>query len=242
MSSTPSTNELVILGAPVALRDGSHVRVRQGHRSDKELLQRGFQRLSPESRYRRFLAPTPELTEAMVRYLIEIDHHDHEAIIALDGETGEGAGVVRYFRLTERRDAAEFAVTVIDDWQRRGLGTLLLEVISARAREESITTFTALMLACNQEMMGLLNSLGPVRIVDQDSGTVEIEMPIPAVGLSPALSKLLRIAARSDVEVPAAPTEMIRAHDAQPSSPDRPARRAARDSPRRRPEQTRRSR
>jgi GNAT superfamily N-acetyltransferase len=232
MSSTPSTNELVILGAPVALRDGSHVRVRQGHRSDKELLQRGFQRLSPESRYRRFLAPTPELTEAMVRYLIEIDHHDHEAIIALDGETGEGAGVVRYFRLTERRDAAEFAVTVIDDWQRRGLGTLLLEVISARAREESITTFTALMLACNQEMMGLLNSLG----------TVEIEMPIPAVGLSPALSKLLRIAARSDVEVPAAPTEMIRAHDAQPSSPDRPARRAARDSPRRRPEQTRRSR
>ena len=47
MSSTPSTNELVILGAPVALRDGSHVRVRQGHGSDKELLLRGFERLSP---------------------------------------------------------------------------------------------------------------------------------------------------------------------------------------------------
>ena len=204
MSSTPSTNELVVLGAPVVLRDGSHVRVRQGHRSDKELLRRGFERLSPESRYRRFLASMPELSEAMVRYLVEVDHHDHEAIIALDEEAGEGIGVVRYFRITGRRDTAEFAVTVIDDWQRRGLGTLLLEVISARAREEGITTFTALMLASNQEMMEVLNSLGPVRIVDRDAGTVEIEMPIPVVGLSPALGKLLRIAARSDVAVPLA--------------------------------------
>ena len=46
-----------------------------------------------------------------------------------------------------------------------------------------------------------MNSLGPVRIVDRDAGTVEIEMPIPAVGLSPALSKLLRIAARNDAAV-----------------------------------------
>jgi GNAT superfamily N-acetyltransferase len=201
VSSTPSTNELVILGAPVALRDGSRVRVRQGHRSDKQLLRRGFERLGPESRYKRFLAPVPQLSEAMVGYLTEVDHHDHEAIIALEEETGEGIGVVRYFRSSERRDAAEFAVTVIDDWQRRGVGTLLLEVTSARAREEGITTFTALMLASNQEMMDVLKSLGPVRIVDRDLGTVEIEMPIPAVGLSPALSKLLRIAARNDVAV-----------------------------------------
>ena len=201
MSSTPSTNELVILGAQVALRDGSHVRVRQGHRSDKQLLRRGFEHLGPEPRYRRFLAPMPQLTEAIVRYLTEVDHDDHEAIIALEEETGEGIGVVRYVRSSERRDAAEFAVTVIDDWQRRGLGTLLLEVISARAREEGITTFTALMLTSNQEMMDVLKSLGPVRVVDRDLGTVEIEMPIPAVGLSPALSKLLRIAARNDVAV-----------------------------------------
>ena len=92
-------------------------------------------------------------------------------------------------------------MTVIDDWQRRGLGTLLLEVTSARAPEDGITTLTALMLASNQEMMDVLKSLGPVRIVDRDASTVEIEMPIPSVGLSPALSKLLRIAARNDVAV-----------------------------------------
>lgn len=204
MSSTPSTNELVILGAPVALRDGSRVRIRQGHRSDRELLLRGFERLSPESRYRRFLAAMPELSEKTIRYLTEIDHHDHEAMIALDEQTGEGIGVARYVRDADRRDVAEVAVTVIDDWQGRGLGTLLLEVISARAREEGVATFTALMLATNQEMMDLLLQLDPARIVDRETGTVEIEVPIPPVGLAPALKKLIRIAAENDVAVPLA--------------------------------------
>jgi GNAT superfamily N-acetyltransferase len=134
MSSTPSTNELVAIGAPITLRDGSHVRIRQGHHTDRELLRRGFERLSAESRYRRFLAPMKELTESTVRYLTEIDHHDHEAMIALDEQTGEGIGVARYVRDPDHPDVAEVAVTVIDDWQGRGLGTLLLEVISARAR------------------------------------------------------------------------------------------------------------
>jgi GNAT superfamily N-acetyltransferase len=165
MSLTPSTGELVTLGAPIVLRDGSHVRLRQGHSSDRQLLLRGFERLSPESRYRRFLAAMPELSEEKVRYLTEVDHHDQEAIIALDEETGDGIGVARYVRDPQRPDMAEVAVTVIDDWQGRGLGTLLLEVLSARAREEGITTFTALMLATNQEMMDLLEALGPVRIV-----------------------------------------------------------------------------
>ena len=59
MSSEATTTELVLLGAPLALRDGSRIRIRQGHRTDQELLVRGFERLSPESRYRRFLAPIP---------------------------------------------------------------------------------------------------------------------------------------------------------------------------------------
>ena len=204
MSLPPSTNELKVLGAPIELRDGSRVRVRQGHSSDRDLLLRGFARLSAESRYRRFLAPKPELSEANIHYLTEIDHHDHEAMIALDEATAEGIGVARYVRNSERPDAAEVAVTVIDDWQARGLGTLLLEVISARAREEGITTFTALMLATNKEMMDVITALGPVRIVDRQAGTVEIEMPIPKLGLSPTLKKLLRISARNDIVVPLA--------------------------------------
>ncbi len=204
MPSTPSTDELVALGAPIELRDGSRVRLRQGRNADRELLLRGFERLGPESRYMRFLAPMPELTEEMVRYLTDVDHHDHEAIIAIDEQTGEGLGVARYVRSEERPDAAEVAVTVIDDWQGRGLGTRLLELLSARAREEGIRSFTALMLATNEEMMDLFRRLDPVKIVDRDTGTVEIEVPIPEIGLAPALRKLLKISARSDVVVPLA--------------------------------------
>jgi hypothetical protein len=75
-------------------------------------------------------------------------------------------------------------------------------MISARACQEGIKTFTALTLAENQEMLDLLEELGPVRIIDQALGTVEIEVPIPAVGVSPALRKLLRLAAPHDVAVP----------------------------------------
>jgi GNAT superfamily N-acetyltransferase len=204
MSSMPSTDELVRLGAPVVLRDGSRARIRQGHRSDRDLLVRGFGRLSPDSRYRRFLTPMPELSEPMVRLLTDVDHRDRESLVALDERTGEGIGVARYVRDPKRPEAAEVAVTVVDDWQGCGLGTQLLEAISARAREEGIDTFTALLLASNQEMMDLLRQLGPVKIVDREAGTVEVEVPIPAVGVAPSLRKLLRIAARHDNAVPLA--------------------------------------
>jgi hypothetical protein len=90
-SSIPPTDELLVLGAPIQLRDGSRVRIRPGRPDDRDLLRRGFERLSLESRYKRFLVPIPELTESMVDYLTEFDHHDHEAIVALDEESGEGS-------------------------------------------------------------------------------------------------------------------------------------------------------
>jgi GNAT superfamily N-acetyltransferase len=139
------------------------VRIRQGRRSDRELLLRGFQRLSPESRYRRFLAATPRLPEATVRQLTGIDHYDHEAVIALDDEGSEALGVAHYLRDPAWPDAAEVAVTVVDDWQSRGLGTLLLEVISARARQEGVRTFTAWMLGRNREMRTCSSTSGRSR-------------------------------------------------------------------------------
>jgi len=202
MSSTPSTSELAVRGAPVALRDGSHVRIRQGHSSDRQLLIRGFERLSPESRYRRFLAPMSELSEQTLRYLTEIDHHDHEAMIALEEDSGEGVGVARYVRDPERPDSAEVAVTVVDDWQGRGLGTLLLDVIGARARQEGIAMFTAVVLTTNHTVIDLLRQLDYVRVLDRDGGTVELAVSIPPIGVAPALRKLLRIAAQHDVAIP----------------------------------------
>jgi GNAT superfamily N-acetyltransferase len=202
----------------VTLRDGSRVRVRPVQRSDATLLLRGFERLSNESRYQRFLSPMPELSESMVRYLTDVDHHAHEAMVALDDATGEGVGVARYVRHQDDPSRAEAAVTVIDDWQGRGVGTLLLELLAARAHQEGIDTFTALMLATNAEMMELLESLGPVRVVDREAGTVQVEAPLrTADGLSPELRRLLRVSAETDTAVPLA----TRAPGAASGSPGR---------------------
>ena len=206
-----STEELTTLGAPAELRDGSRVRIRQIRASDEAQLLSGFKQLSSESRYRRFLAPAPELTQSVVHYLVDVDHQDHEAMVALDTQGKQGLGIARYVRDVERPDTAELAVTVIDAWQGRGLGTLLLDVISARARQEGIRTFTALMLAENREMFELLEALGPVRIVDRSAGTVEVAVPIPATGVPRGLRKLLRIAARHEVAVPLARGRAIKA-------------------------------
>jgi GNAT superfamily N-acetyltransferase len=124
--------------AAIQLRDGSRVRIRQGRRTDRDLLVRVFEHLSTESRYRRFLTPMHELDDVALRYLTAIDHHDHEALIALDEAGSEAVGVARYVRYPERPGVAEVAVTVVDDWQGRGLGTLLLAATApARARRAS---------------------------------------------------------------------------------------------------------
>jgi GNAT superfamily N-acetyltransferase len=167
-------------GAPIMLRDGSRVRICQLRGSDGDLLRRGFEHLSSESRYRGFLAPMPKLSGHMVRDLTQADRRDHEAVVALDPETGDAVGLGEYVRAAERPKVAEVAVAVADDWQERGLGTALLEVLCARAREDGVTSFTASMLASNAQMMDLLQHVGPVRVVDRGAGTVEVEVPIRA--------------------------------------------------------------
>jgi GNAT superfamily N-acetyltransferase len=203
MSSTRSTTDRVPSRTAAALRDGTRVLVRPIEPGDKARLLEGFERVSEESRYRRFLAPMPELNESTLCYLTEVDHRDHEALVALVEETGQGIGVARYVRLVDRPRVAEAAVTVADDWQGRGAGTLLLELLAARAREEGIERFSALVLASNREMLELLEELGPVRVVDREAGTVEVEAPLPAGGLPPELRKLLRLSAQTDAVLPA---------------------------------------
>jgi GNAT superfamily N-acetyltransferase len=175
------------------LRDGATILMRPIRASDRTLLREGFEHLSPASRYQRFLAPIEELPEPMVRYLTEVDHHDHEAIVALDASSGEGVGVARFVRLPDRRDVAEAAVTVADEWQGRGVGTLLLGALSARAREEGIQTFTGIMLAANRDMLEVLEHVARVSVIDRHTGTVEIEVDVPPAGATTQLRELLRL-------------------------------------------------
>jgi GNAT superfamily N-acetyltransferase len=110
----------------VVLRDGSAVLIRPVRGTDAALLADGFARLSERSRRFRFLGRKTTLTEADLRYFTNVDHHDHEALGALDHVRGGGVGIARYVRDRENPAAAEIAVTVVDDWQGRGLGTELL--------------------------------------------------------------------------------------------------------------------
>jgi len=164
-------------GPPVVLRDGSAVLIRQVRSTDAPLLADGFARLSPRSRWTRFLGTKTTLSAAELRYFTEVDHHDHEAIGALSAADGRGVGIARYIRDANDPQAAEIAVTVVDDWQGRGLGTELLSRLSGRARHSDIQRFTALVAAENVAVAGLARKLGAC-LVGRGPGTVEYEVAL----------------------------------------------------------------
>jgi RimJ/RimL family protein N-acetyltransferase len=176
------------------LRDGSTVWVRPIRPSDKDELREGYEALSDESRYRRFLAAPGHLSEERLAYLTEVDHHDHEALVALEPQTGRGIGVARFVRSRQRPDAAEVAVTIADDWQGRGAGTLLLELLSDRAREEGVERFTGDVLAGNRDVLDVVERLGGEEHAT-GAGSVEVDVPLPPAGTGDLLAGLMRLAA-----------------------------------------------
>ena len=164
-------------GNTVVLRDGSAVLIRPVQSADAPLLADGFARLSDASRQMRFLTKKKELTPAELRYFTDVDHHDHEALGALDHAGGRGVGIARYVRDSEDPQAAEIAVTIIDDWQGRGLGTELLAQLSDRARQEGIRRFTALVAADNAAVAAMLHNMS-AELVRYGRGTVEYEIAL----------------------------------------------------------------
>jgi GNAT superfamily N-acetyltransferase len=177
----------------VRLRDGASIRIRPIEPEDRAELAAGFERLSPESRFRRFLSPVARLSERDLDYFTRVDHHDHEALVALDAATGAGVAVARYVRTGPGR--AEPAVAVADDWQGRGVGTALLDALAERAYECGIRCFEATVLATNAQAIGLLEGLGETSYTHVGPELV-IEVPVPEPpGAGPPLLALLRAAA-----------------------------------------------
>jgi|SRR5579884_3173907 len=176
------------------LRDGSVVRVRAVRPADKALLRAAFDRLSEQSRYRRFFVPMRELTDRALAYLTEVDHHDHEALLALSEAGDEVLGVARYVRAGKDAQDAEAAITVVDDWQGRGLGRLLLRRLARRAREEGIRRFTALVKVENPAAVELLRGLGPSELT-RDGSEFRLVIELPARGVGTKLARALRAAA-----------------------------------------------
>jgi GNAT superfamily N-acetyltransferase len=167
----------------VTLKDGRRVILRPGLPSDRELLVQEFNRLSPESRYRRFFAPVKTMSGALLDYLTSVDYVDHFAWAALSAEPGpggepRGAGVSRYVRLDDP-EAAEMAVTVVDDWQGKGLGRILLDALVLEALENGITRFEGDVLMENRPMQELLRRTG-ARFRPEGNGVLRFSIDLPA--------------------------------------------------------------
>jgi RimJ/RimL family protein N-acetyltransferase len=187
------------------LPDGTHLLLRALRPSDADALRAGFERLSPESRYRRFLTVLPSLSERMLRYLTEVDGNNHFAIVAgfvsPDLKTEEGAGVARFVRLPDDPDVAEAAVTVVDAFQGKGIGKILLSTLVRAAAQRGIRKFRAEVLPSNLAIQRLLASIGAVERERSDEFVV-YDIPIPASDDEhddrlPPLFELLRHAASS---------------------------------------------
>lgn len=140
----------------VVLRDGSTMHIRPIRPEDKEAMLSFFHTLSDESKYFSFFTiPRPE--DIDLKYLTEIDYYNHFALV---GEVeGEIVAVAHYIRNLETPHKAEVSFTIADHLQGKGIGTRLLELLAAIARERGISCFEGQTLASNRKMMNVfLNS------------------------------------------------------------------------------------
>jgi RimJ/RimL family protein N-acetyltransferase len=143
-------------GEIVELRDGTKALIRPIQPADRTRLNEGFESASTQSIFMRFLGPQPRLSQRQLDYLTEVDHDRHEALIAVDPETGQSFGTARYVRTEDNPATAEFAVGVGDSWMRIGLGTALLTALVERARAAGIVRLTGLIHPDNAAIKNLI--------------------------------------------------------------------------------------
>ena len=172
---------------PANLKNGTSVLVREVTQEDRHLLQIGFEHLSEQAKYFRFLGVHKNLTAAELDKFTASNGPDHFAVGALVEGTAapEPVGIARYIRLPDQNHVAEIAITIADSHQHQGLGSLLLGVLAKFARLGGITEFNALVHSENTAMLGLLSQLGSTQT---SLGGAEIEVRVPVSGNSAELS------------------------------------------------------
>ena len=168
------------------LDDGRPVYVRPLRATDVTMLQSGLERLSPDSRFQRFMSAMPNLSETQARYFADVDGVNHVAFGATDpanevdddNPEGLGIGTARYIRSRRDPSTADLAVTVVDDYQRLGLGGILLDRLLGHARHNDVRTLTATMFTENRAIRALLESRGFTITTTDDAAVVEGRLEI----------------------------------------------------------------
>jgi CRP-like cAMP-binding protein len=162
----------------VPLRDGRPVRLRPVLPGDRQRAAASPEVFSPDTLYRRFLSGR-RLTDAVLRYLTEVDYVHHFVWMAL--ADGVAIGDARLVRAAAEPASAEVAFTVGDAHQGRGLGTVLLGALAVAAQELDVERFTARVLSDNRPMRRILDRAAGGRApwsLD-DPGVVATTVPVP---------------------------------------------------------------
>lgn len=162
------------------LADGTVVLVRPLLYGDRLQLAEGLRRLSPAARRQRFFTEQGELSEEELEYLTNIDFKDHRAWAAfLLEEPGlPGVGVARWIRDPTDPTRAEVAVTVLDEHQGRGIGTLLITLLADDAYRHGVHTLVGYVWWGNATMLEPLQRVG-ARVEADEPGIAHVEVDLP---------------------------------------------------------------
>ncbi|HEY0232251.1 MAG TPA: GNAT family N-acetyltransferase [Dokdonella sp.] len=155
-----------------ALRDGTRVLVRPIRREDAALEREFIEHLSATSRRLRFLGSIGEPSDELIRSLTDIDYRRDVAFVAVIERDGVPCEIgVSRFSLAADGQSCECAVTVADEWQNQGLGSLLMRHLIGIARQRGVRTMVSFDAADNAAMRDLAQYLGFRRERDPDDAT-----------------------------------------------------------------------
>ncbi|MEV4331132.1 GNAT family N-acetyltransferase [Streptomyces sp. NPDC049597] len=169
--------------ADVVLRDGGTARIRPITTEDADRLVSFYEQVSDESKYYRFFAPYPRLSDKDVHRFTHHDYVDRVGLAMTVG--GEFVATVRYDRIDAQgrpagapADAAEVAFLVQDAHQGRGIASALLEHIAAVARERGIRRFAAEVLPANNKMIKVFRDAGYTQRRSFEDGSVHLTLDL----------------------------------------------------------------
>ena len=177
-------------GIEVELDNGTHVRIRPGRPDDRAALMEAFERFSDTSRYNRFFSAKPRLSDALATSLSQVDDEHQLAWAVFDPDepsaVGDASGLAiasaRLFVSADEPGVAEGTLAIVDDYQGRGLGRFLIELLISTAAIDDLEIVRFEVLATNRAMRALMGKVGAHGSALPDDPTViRYEMPVPSM-------------------------------------------------------------
>ncbi len=171
-----TAQKVAVAGDAPRTRDGIAYRIRPIRAEDAEREREFIVSLSDESRHNRFMCALREPSEAMIDRFVHVDHERTMALVAVLGDAGHEriVGVARYAVTGDAAGECEFAVTVADEWQGRGIGTTLARALFEHAKARGLRRLYGTILASNARMQDLARYLGlKIRSMPGSPGVLE---------------------------------------------------------------------